>query len=400
MGRTCPVDVRVSKTPDGCAIDLADQEWRSIEVTKDGWKILAEASVKFQRPPGLAALPVPRDGGKLRDVTRFLNVGEQAEILLLTWMTYCLCPPAPYPVVAVSGSQGSGKSTTSRVLRSLIDPSAAMLTTVPRSERDLVIAAGNSHVIAMDNVGEISAQLSDWLCRVSTGGGLRTRELYSNNREQIFNFMRPIVVNGISDLPTRSDLLDRTLLIHIDPIGESKRMDESTFWRLFNEIRPRLFGRMLDAIQIGLGRLPSVKLDKLPRMADYCKWGVAIEEAIGFPAGSFLRAYDNNREDTHAAAIDASPLAQAVVFYLDRERAEWAGTSLQLLMTITEFLKTPNLKHPEIERLLHHPKFPNSPATLSNELGRVEPNLERLGIKLERPRRRYNARIWMLKRIA
>jgi len=390
-GPLLPVEVRIAAQGAAFYVDLGNPDWQVIEITKDGWHILNESPVKFERHPALTALPHPEDGGALRDVSKFLNVGEQAEILLLTWLSYCLCPGRPFPVTAISGAQGTGKSTTTRVLRSLVDPSVAPITTVPKSERDLVIAAGNSHMLALDNVGEISAQFSDWLCRLSTGGGLRTRRLYKNSEEKIFSFTKPIIVNGISDLPTRSDLLSRTLLIHQEPIPEKNRMDEAAFWTAFNAIRPRVFGRLLDVVQVGMKNLPEVKLSAMPRMADFARWGVAVEQAIGFSKGAFLKAYAVNLQDTHAAAVDASPIAQAILDFLDdyskkQNRQTYVGTASELLQALRDFLKMPNLEQPELEVFLRNPKFPNSPAALANELARVEPNLERMGVRVEKQR--------------
>ena len=269
-------------------------------------------------------------------------------------------------------------------MRELIDPSLASLTTVPKSERDFAIAATNSTLIAIDNLSEISAPLSDAMCRLSTGGSFRTRELWTNDSEMIFSYRRPLIINGIEELPIRPDLLDRAILIHVESISEAHRRDEYSFWQDFKKIRPQLFGRLLDIISIGLKRLPNVTVSSSPRMADFCRWGVAVEQAMGFERGAFLRAYESNLQDAHAAGLEASPIAEALVRFVEKELFQ--GTALSLLNELRLFLERLQPEYPELPQLLKHPKFPKSPNQLSAEISRIEPNLKKRGISVERIR--------------
>jgi transposase len=63
----------------------------------------------------------------------------------------------PYPIIVLSGEQGSAKSTLSAILRAVLDPNSAPLRALPREDRDLFIAAGNGHVLAFDNVPGVGA---------------------------------------------------------------------------------------------------------------------------------------------------------------------------------------------------------------------------------------------------
>ena len=91
------------------------------------------------------------------------------------------------PVEVLHGEQGSAKSTTAKVQRKLIDPAKPPLRSLARDERDLFIAATNSLVIAIQNVSGLPVWQSDAVCRLSTGGGFATRELYSDDEEKIFS---------------------------------------------------------------------------------------------------------------------------------------------------------------------------------------------------------------------
>jgi hypothetical protein len=93
----------------------------------------------------------------------------------------------------------SGKSTLCRIARSLIDPSEAPITTLPRGERNLHIATSKSWMQVYDNVSNIKPDFSDSLCRLITGAGLHRRKLMTDDTESLcadYNSMRPLQFNN------------------------------------------------------------------------------------------------------------------------------------------------------------------------------------------------------------
>ena len=77
-------------------------------------------------------------------------------VLAVAWVLARLRPTGPYPVLILAGEQGSAKSTFAGTVRNLIDPNKASQLTLPRQDRDLFIAANNSHIQAYDNVSFLS----------------------------------------------------------------------------------------------------------------------------------------------------------------------------------------------------------------------------------------------------
>src|SRR5262249_45420596 len=150
--------------------------------------------------------------------------------LLVAWMLAALRPQGPYPLLCLHGEQGSAKSTLARLLRASIDPNAANLRSDPREGRDVMIAATNGWVIALDNLSSLQPWLSDCLCRLATGGGYATRELYSDNEEFILDAQRPVVLTSIEDLASRGDLLDRAIVETLPAIPEERRRPEKELW--------------------------------------------------------------------------------------------------------------------------------------------------------------------------
>src|SRR5262245_23852730 len=112
-----------------------------------------------------------------------------------TWLLAALRPVGPYPVLAFTGEHGTSKSTIEELCRAVVDPNVAMLRAEPSNLRDVMIAASNGWIIALDNLSDLEPWLSDCLCRLATGGGFSTRELYSDGDEKLFVAQRPVMLN-------------------------------------------------------------------------------------------------------------------------------------------------------------------------------------------------------------
>src|SRR4030081_2364640 len=202
-------------------------------------------------------MPIPMSGGSVEVLRSFLNVQSDADfVLVVAWALACLRNRGPYPVIVVSGEQGSAKSTFLAILRALLDPNTAPARALPREDRDLFIAANNGHVLAFDNLSGLPAGLSDPFCRLASGGGFSVRQLYTDQDEVLFDAARPIILNGIEDFITRPDLGDRAIFLTLASIADANRRAERRLWRDFATARPRILGALLDAATHGLRRLP------------------------------------------------------------------------------------------------------------------------------------------------
>jgi hypothetical protein len=353
-------------------LDLGDETWRAVQIDATGWDIVDMPPIRFRRASGMKALPIPVRGGTIDSLRTFLNVQSDADfVLVVAWALACLRPSGPYPVIVLSGEQGSAKSTFSAILRSLLDPNTAPLRALPREDRDLFIAASNGHVLAFDNVSGLPSWISDTLCRLATGGGFAVRQLYSDQDEVLFDASRPVILNGIEDIVTRPDLADRAVFLTLEPIPEERRRPEQELWAAFEAERPRLLGVLLDAVVKGLAELPRTKLEKLPRMADFALWASACETAL-WPSGTFWAAYCGNREDVVEDVIDADPIGAAVL-NLMQSRTLWTGTASTLLGALAELVG---------ERVAKSKSWPDSPRGLAGRLRRTATFLRKIGLEV------------------
>jgi hypothetical protein len=375
------VYVRVAQHARAVYVDLANDRWEAVEITATGWRVVAseEAPVRFRRPRGMLPLPTPTKGRDGRDdldglLQRFINVSDEAGLkLIIAWLVQALRPTGPYPVLIFQGEQGSAKSTAERLLRSLVDPSTAPLRTTPRNERDLIIAATNSWCVAFDNISTLSPWLSDASCRLSTGGGFSARELYTDSEEVLFDATRPQLFNGITEVATRPDLLDRALVVTLPPIPEERRRPETELWREFEKDRPYVLAGLLDAISGALGAVQDVRLEGMPRMADFAVWATAAEEALGWEPGAFMEAYAGNRAEATESALEADPVAIAVREFVE-DKDEWTGTAGELWEALNELVG---------EGIRHTKAWPGAPNALSARMKRLAPALRGIGIEYE-----------------
>lgn len=365
-----PVYVRIAGHEGNIYLNLGDDQCRVVEVTPDGWEIITNSPVKFVHPKGCLPLPVPETGGSIDDLRRFVNIeDEDGWKLFIATLIAAFKPTGPYPVTVLQGEQGSSKSTAMRLKRSLIDPNVAALRTSPRESRDLMIYAKNSWLLSFDNLSKIPDWLADSFCRLATGGGFSTRELYSNNEENIISATRIIDLNGIEEIITRDDLLDRCVFIRLPSISESKRKDEESFWAEFHEAQPRILGGLLDAVSIALKNHPHVKLESKPRMADFARWVVAAEPGLGWEPGSFLKAYASNRASAVQMGLEASAVAQAIETITETV-PEWQGTATELLDQLDKVVS---------EKIFKMKEWPKTPQSLSNKLRRLAPTMRSIG---------------------
>ena len=170
-------------------------------------------------------------------------------------------------------------------------------------------------------------------------------------------------------------------LIYLDLADEFWRCVEigANGWRIADDppVRFRRSAAMqplplLDAASHGLRTSPHVRLDRLPRMADFAIWATACETAP-WPTGAFARAYEANRRAAVEGVIDADPVA-ACVREIMAERSAWTGCAADLLRTEADLAGNGASRGSS--------GWPKNPRALAGRLRRVQTALRTLGIEV------------------
>jgi hypothetical protein len=302
--------LRVARHADHVYIDLADASDRVIAIGDGTWMITDTAPVVFKRTELTAPMPAPERGGDLNRLWDFINVVEPDRPLVLAFMVAALIQPdVPHTILAFLAEHGSAKSTTTKRVVSLTDPSVVPLRMPPRDIDTWITGANGSWVVALDNLSHIPDWLSDALCRAATGDGNIKRQLYTDVGLSVIRILRCVILNGIDIGGLNGDLADRLTLAELNRITEADRRDETELEAEWLQAYPAIFSGLLDLAAQVHAELPGVRVDCLPRMADYAKV-LACVDKINNTEG--LQRYRERATHLVADSISSDPFIAAM----------------------------------------------------------------------------------------
>lgn len=377
-GPEIPLNIRYARHGNAIYIDLANPSWQQVEITAAGWKVIEnmESPVKFVRRKGMKEMPLPQRDYGMAVFRELLNVDDDDWHLIAAWLLGAMNPDGPFPILILQGQQGSAKTSTAKLLKDLVDPSDANIQSIPKTERNLIIAASNSWVQNFDNLSGMTGRMADNFCRISTGSGFRTRRLFMDDDEVLFDIKRPVIMNSIEQISARSDLIDRAIIIQMPVITKEKRLPESTLKNYWKDCKASVFGHLCDAVSAALANYDSTKIDRLPRMADFAQWVSAAESSLGWDKGMFMGIYERQREYQTEITMENDTVAQAVIHMMNSaNRDKWASTPTDLLLELKTWAD---------ERTIRSKELPKAVNVFSNQLQRSAPILREKGFHVER----------------
>jgi len=378
----CPkpiaLHIRVAGSKDAIWYDLTNSDWQAIKVTAQGWELIDNTPILFRRYRHQATQVTPAQNGDVHKILKYVNLKGQ-KTLFLCWLINCFVPAIPHAMLVFYGEKGAAKTTTCTLTKAVIDPSTLDTLTLQNKFLDLVVSLQQHWYLPFDNVSYISKETSDTLCRAITGSGIQQRKLYTNDDDIVFTFMRCLAINGISNVATRSDLLDRSILMELERISEDERQELAKIQAEFEVDRAKILGGILDILSKAMVIFPTVKLKNLPRMADFTCWGYAIGEALGGLGNEFLEQYARNRQSQNDEVIANDHVATLMVEFM-RNQKTWNGSISALLSELHKI----GYKH---GINTNSKAFPVDPTRLSKRLRSIESNLEIVGIKCDFQRR-------------
>ena len=374
-GREFEARMRVAEHQGRVYLDLGTPDWSIVEIGAEGWRVIPAAPVPILRSRRGRPLPFPIKGGSINDIRPLLNVHDESAFrLVVLFLLATLRPEGPFPILALSGEQGTGKSSFSRVLRWLVDPVGDCVMQPPSDDRDLISAAKGNHVLAFDNLSSLPGDLADSMCRLSTGGDIGGRRLYTDNESAAFAAKRPIILNGIPDLATRGDLASRAIFIRLAPI--TRRRTEAEIRDDFDQVGGRVLGALLDVLAAALPRIAATRLPEEAadvRLADFAVLAMAAEPSLGWPTGTALTALRTNAAEATAMLIEMDPLAAAIRALVDR-----AGPINELATELHQRLNTEVTDDVRRDR-----SWPRSSAAFGTHLRRIAPALRKIGLDVD-----------------
>ncbi len=366
------LSTRIAEHDETFWYDLTNAQWQAIKITKDGWEVVYNPPILFNRYRHQTPQSIPKKGGNINKILDYVNIKEN-KTLFLCWLVSCFIPNIPHAANIISGEKGAAKSTATGLLKNLIDPSALDTLTLQNDQRTLAVNLQHHWLLPFDNVSFINEEVSDTLCRAITGGGIQQRKLHTNSEDTIFTFQRCVIINGIHNVATRADLLDRSILIELLRITDGERKELSEIIANFEADKPDILGGIFDTLVKAIALFPTIKLQNLPRMADFARWGYAIGEALNEGSGQvFLDEYTGNRQIQNEEAIANDPVATLIVEFM-KNRQEWAGLYSVLYRLLADIAEDNGIN-------AKHKSFPANAVALSKRIKAIKSNLENVGI--------------------
>lgn len=357
MSKPRNVTHRVNGFGEKLVYDLATENEEFV-VWEDGRWDVVSGSWPFMRGGATRPQVLPvHTNKKLIDMLRpLVNCSDDDLNLIAGWLLGCFKTGGPYPVLALHGMQGSAKTTTSRLLKRLVDPHGLTFSDPPKSAAEILTIIGNRFLVVFDNLSYVNANFSDLLCKVATKATISTRELYSNGIEIGIEATRPVILNGIPTFTERPDLVDRMIQVTLLPIDKKGRKTDDEYWKEVDAVFPELLGALYNAVGEAQFNSRSHKLETSHRMSNFIHWA---SSALGEP---FIKAYDRAMKMSVSDSVEGNTLAMAIIMLM-RKQEEWVGSMSELQTVLAPF------------RHLDDPTWPTTPKGLSAALKRNKPTL-------------------------
>jgi Bifunctional DNA primase/polymerase, N-terminal len=402
-GEPINLNLRVAQIPGTNALgkddpiwyyDLTNQNWEFIKITSNGWNV-AKDEIIFRRYNNQQAQVYPDRNYEPDIFDRFFKLvnikadDKDGILLLKCYIISLFIPEIQKVVLNVYGSKGAAKSSLQELIKKLVDPSIPLTLTFPRDLNELIQQLSHNYITYYDNISTLSKGISDQLCRAVSGSGSSKRQLFTDDDDIIRSFKRCIGINGINLAATKADLLDRSILIKLEEIEDSKRRTPEEIWKEFEELRAQLLGYIFDILVKVLEyeeNNPGKKF-KMYRMTEFSKYGEIIASCLGYPDDEFINAYERNREIESDEIIDSSQVAIVIMCmmyqkYGDCEgdlRNEWAGTPTALYGEFKNIVETEKWNLNIDTKDKYWPKRANS---LIRRLNEIKPTLKEKGLEI------------------
>ena len=370
--------------------DTCDSRGRIIEISKDCWKIIEgsdeQIPILFRRYNQLPLVEPDRNHSsdifnQLLNLTNIKNIKHRH--LIKVYIISTLIPEIDHVILTTYGPKGAAKSFLLELIKKLVDPSKPMLLTLHRNVDQFIQQVNHNHLNYYDNVKYIPYWLSDEICKAVTGIGHTKRQLFTDDEDIVYEHRRCLALNGINVALTESDALDKSVFIELEEIEEEKRRKEEDLWREFERIKPQVLGFILDTLSKAMKIKTGLRLNKLPRMADFSEWGEAISQAMGYPPMTFLEVYGENRNELNIIAINENPVGALVLKYIQEIENQY-GPLTKLEFELQELYKKLVDFAASNDISIVDRNFPKNASSLVKKLKTVIPNLKAVyGIVIE-----------------
>lgn len=305
-------------------------------------------------------------------VRRAFNINEDDILLFLAQLVCFYIPNISTPILVLKGSHGTSKTTTSKKIKSLVDPTSTEITSMSNNESDLIATLSSGYITAFDNIDRISNTTSDLLCIACTGGNATKRKLYTDNELCSIKLDSKIILNGIGDIISKSDLVERSNIIELRPL--TTRCTDKKVCREFENIKSKILGSIFNTIAKGLLYVDDIEntIEELPRMADFCVYGASFIKAMGLNENEFVKKYVNSIESSISICTENDNFVAILKPFLESHDGFWEGKPQALFDELVSLSNKSRMRF----------DVPNA-SILSRKINQYKEDLKSIGIEVE-----------------
>jgi len=371
---------RIAMINNSIYYDLKTNDWKLVEISQNKVEIVemnlqTPLFERKQHQREQVEYVIMSEKDSLGELVELLRIQPQFQQIFKIHVISMFLGDVPVPIMVTKGEQGSLKTTITKAVKRIVDPSGEEISSIPPKRDDLVLLLNNRFVPNFDNVSFISPTNSDILCRAVTGDGLSKRKLYSDSTEVIYSYKRKIILNGISFGMNRSDLMERCIVYETKAPSTLERMTEEEFDERFYALLPSLLGQIFTVLSKVLEMHKDVKsqIKEKPRMADFAVYGECISRALGYDDFSFIEDYAKKLEQSSIGMIEDHQLADAISKIMEsNEKYE---------DTVQNFFERARQIVMESGKELGK-DFPAASNKVQSKVDRIKPNLRILGFEI------------------
>jgi hypothetical protein len=223
--------------------DLTNPLWETVKITPQGWLVEKTSTMMFRRHKNQVAQAYPSTEYSNDIFDRFINLinvkTEDSKLLLKCYIVALLIPDIPKAILMLHGEPNSAKTTLLELIKMLIDPCSTRTLTCKKENDELAQLFYHNYLPYFDNLSYITDWMSDAFCKATTGDSFSKCKLYTDNDDIFYSFMRCIGFSGVNLAASKSDLLDRGLIIELERINSDRQRKIKKIWKEFDEIKPR-----------------------------------------------------------------------------------------------------------------------------------------------------------------
>lgn len=395
-GKKVKLNKRIAFDEGQLVYELNPNTNECVVVNSEGIHISNEQKVLFkhsryyngQVPPILDPETIGQVAALEKYIMKYFNLSTKDDVMLFSiYLVSCFLGPAiNHPVLSISGSRGSGKSSAVKRFVDLVDPKTLGLGNVPKRLEDISLRVSNNYVSAFDNLSYLTKDVSDLFCRIVTQGTDSRRTLYENDAETTFELQGVVVVDGIDVIISANDLIDRTIFFQMTRLTSETIKTERELQEEFERDKPIILGMIFFILQMALQDDTPIDRSEMTRMADFYEYAIKIGRVLGIEDAYTSQLINQNRKSINAHSLEENVLAQSLLVYM-----EYHEVKTHTMSELYDILQ-------KVASDLHYDrkKMPGGSQALSRKLKEIKTELEEVGISFD-IQKKWNAKVITIK---